>query len=589
MKLKQKDFKRLNFLSLVQSPWLIFTFVAILASIFRLTNLQLIEFKGDEGLNLFLATRPLFGHAFPPASLTSSVGILNFPLLNYFLFPIVLISYYPPFVSGCIALLNILAIGVFFLTISKYFGKLTAFITSCFLAFSPWAIIYSRKIWAQDFLIPLVVGLLLCFFKIYIDKKKIYWLIFGIISLFLMQIHQTSGILPVLLFLVLLTKTKPNLKLLALGVLIGFLPTIPYLWYEISSSCPDCSALLMLHGRLQDYHPDIFMRIFQIVTTGYFHTILGNTDNLLFTTLFPLIGKISKIGYLIYLLLPVSAIIFWIKNKEYRSFLIMTALILVIFFMLKVQPEMHYVIILMPFLFLFLGFFISFLIVRKNLTLKLLGISLFVLFLTLYISFDYSFFSLLSTKKGFGGDYGGTFFVAQQTAQRELQTYKNSKDYNEMLLAFYVPLSSIQGDTPVGQILYPLKDLQNNFSKIDSELKVNPIDPRHYNEAVAYYTYPQNENLQNIFYLKKMSKDYSSYGKLYSISLGDFMSKNHKHFYSNGYVWFDFPEHWDLKEDNDTISVSDENVSFTISNSTEIAELDENMIWDKIQKNVAKQ
>lgn len=67
---------------------LIFFLIIILSAlIFRITNLRLIEFKVDEAINLFLASRSLFGQSFPPGGTVSSIGILNPPLFNYFLLP----------------------------------------------------------------------------------------------------------------------------------------------------------------------------------------------------------------------------------------------------------------------------------------------------------------------------------------------------------------------------------------------------------------------------------------------------------------------------------------------------------------------
>ena len=64
---------------------LLFLFIVAASAIFRITNLNLIEFKDDEAINLFLAARPLFGHPFPPGGTVSSIGLLNPPFFNYLL------------------------------------------------------------------------------------------------------------------------------------------------------------------------------------------------------------------------------------------------------------------------------------------------------------------------------------------------------------------------------------------------------------------------------------------------------------------------------------------------------------------------
>lgn len=566
MKLKETYNVIVGKLPFLQKTWFLFLVILISASLWRLTYMSLVEFKGDEALNLFLATRFLFGHSFPPASLASSVGILNFPLLNYFLFPITLISYYPPFVSGCIAFLNVLAISAYFLLISKYFNRLTGFISALFLSLAPWAILYSRKIWAQDFLIPLVVALLFCFFQIYKGKKQIYWLFFGITSLFLIQIHQTAGILPVLLFFPLVKKQKPHLLFLIIGILAGLLPTIPYILYEFINKCPDCTTISLLHTKLQQFHPDIFLRIFQIITTSYFHTIFGNTDNLLFTTLYPFTAKITKASYLMYLALPTGMALFWLKYKEYRSFVNIICIALIVFFFLKIQPEMHYVIIFLPFLFLFLGNLFASGIFSKKIFFKIAAIFLTFLFVVTYLTFDYSFFNLLSIKKGFGGDYGGTYAVAADTAHKALEIYKRNSGYQEMTLAYYIPKDSIQGDTPVGQILYPLSILKQQVNSLNKMLEIQGQhpDPRILNELLAYYTYPQNETHTNIFFLKDKAKKSDAYLTIYNATLNDYLSTHHNHFFNDTNIWIEFPEHWKQIVSNNSLTLSDENVSFNL-------------------------
>src|SRR3990167_3896568 len=116
-----------------------------LSLLFRIANLDLIEFKADEGINLFLSSRPIFGHGFAPGGTVSSLGITNFPLVNYLLFPLVLTSLDPGIISFFIALINSLAIVAFFVIVRRYYNEVIAFSSSALIAISPWAILFSRK------------------------------------------------------------------------------------------------------------------------------------------------------------------------------------------------------------------------------------------------------------------------------------------------------------------------------------------------------------------------------------------------------------------------------------------------------------
>jgi hypothetical protein len=132
----------------------------VLAAVARLWRLDLVEFKADEASALRITEDMLrLGH-FPETGMLSSQGILQAPHLMYLLAPMVAITRDPALVSGAIAVLNIGAVlGAAWLA-WRWFGGLAAVVTTLLYATNPWAVFWSRKIWAPDFL-PLF-ALLLC-------------------------------------------------------------------------------------------------------------------------------------------------------------------------------------------------------------------------------------------------------------------------------------------------------------------------------------------------------------------------------------------------------------------------------------------
>jgi hypothetical protein len=131
----------------------------LLAAVARLSRLDLVEFKADEASALRLTEDMLrLGH-FPETGMLSSQGILQAPHLMYILAPLVAMSRDPAVVSGGIAALNIGAVlGAGWLA-WRWFGGLAAVVTTLLYAANPWAVFWSRKIWAPDFL-PLLAVLL---------------------------------------------------------------------------------------------------------------------------------------------------------------------------------------------------------------------------------------------------------------------------------------------------------------------------------------------------------------------------------------------------------------------------------------------
>ncbi len=465
--------------------YLFFTLVVFCAAIFRLTNLNLIEFKCDEAINLFLASRPLFGHPFPPGSTVSSIGILNPPLLNYLIFPFTLVSIDPKAVSLFIGVLNTLAIGLFFLLVDKYYNRMTALIASILLAFAPWPILLSRKIWAQDFIFPLTIPLLFSLHKIVFEKKEKQWTTFVFFSLLLIQLHQSTifFLAPLTLFL-LLSKVKWSFKYIFVGLILGVVPVIPYLLYFLN----DPQAIFVAKERLtNNYYPIIFLRPLQIASQGNFFFVLGE-DIITFAKNFPLAFSLRRIFYLEYVFIPLGLLILWKKQSRIRFLILATLVLPIVYFFFHIEPFVHYFIILIPLLFIFLGTSLSHLINYKKLLIKTVGIFLFIALVVTSIIFDASFFQLLNQQKTLKGDYGMSFAEIEQNTLSRFAKHRNDKHYQEMILASYLPKYFLYGNLPDGKMLYPPEQTRGRLPLLEERLQQIPEDTRVQNELIAFYT-----------------------------------------------------------------------------------------------------
>ena len=309
-------------------PLLIF----LSAAAFRLTNLDLIEFKGDEAINLYLAARPAFGYSFTPGSTVSSIGLLNPPLLNYLLYPITKISLDPQAISFFIGLTNCLAIVFFYLIIRHYYQQTIALIASLLLTFSPWAIIFSRKIWPQDLTLPFFILLFLSYQKIRNDQREKWWLVYVTISLFLVQLHQVNlFFISLLTIFLLLSKTKLNFIYIGTGLILGLIPLFPYFIYLINNLAHPEVFLVAKERFSPEYFPVIFIRPLQLMSQGNFSFLLGE-DTLTLAQNFPLAFKLRQIFYLEYLFLPLSVFLFWKKQFHDRPLIYDSLLLPVVYF-----------------------------------------------------------------------------------------------------------------------------------------------------------------------------------------------------------------------------------------------------------------
>ncbi len=537
--------------------FLLFLLIFLLAAAFRITNLDLIEFKTDEAVNLLLASRPLFGYGFPPGGTVSSIGVLNPPLFNYIIFPLTAISLDPKFISFFIGLTNSLAVAFLFLIIKRYYGLSIALISTILLSLSPWAIIYSRKIWMQDLLIPFFLPVFYSVHKLVIEKKAIYWLPYSIFSLILIQLHPISFVfISILTIFILFQKVKLNLRYIILGLFIGLIPLIPYLVYEFKNNCPDCQALIYARNKLSfRYSPEIFFRPLQILSQGNFRFILED-DTLTFSQRFPLTDTIRRIFYFEYLIIPLGIVLFLKKFRNFKFLAYSIITLPFVYFILKLEPFMHYYIITIPVLFLFLAVGFNSLIFNKNLFLKFGSRTLLIVIIIASISFNATIFELLRSKGSFRGDYGIAFYKSEKEIKDKITQFKKQSDYNEIFLASFIPLNYTYGYLPHGRILYG-EISEVNLLKLEEKLKEDSKDPRVKQKIIAFYT-KKAPTLETLDVLRNKKNDIPQYEPLYNLVLSDYLSKNFKkeHRSVKLGIKFFYPEHWTVKETNTGILIN---------------------------------
>lgn len=534
---------------------LIFILVLFSALFFRVTNLDLIEFKTDEAINLLLSSRPLFGYPFPFGGTVSSVGILNPPLFNYLLFPLTLISLDPRLISFFIGLINSIAIAGLFILLKKYYGKLVSFIATIIIALSPWAILYSRKIWTQDLIFPFFVILLLAIHKIVVEKNQKYWGLFAAISLFLIQLHQVNIFLILLLTIFLIRKKLPvSLNWLLFGLTTGLLPLLPYVIYELKNGCPDCIAVTLAQQSFAaDRSLSLFLRPLQILNQGNFYNIFGN-DFLTFAKEFPLAYKLRLIFYTEYLLIPLGLLIFMRKFKNLRFLAFVSILLPAIYFLFKIEPLMHYFIIIIPLLALFMGHAFVYLIKHKLIIVKITGLLVLVSILSASFIFNDSFYKLLKKNKSVTGDYGTTFSESKYQTEKKLSRLENEKDFQEIFLATYVPDHMMYGYLPLANMLYNYLGKENQIEILEKKLKETPEDPRPRHIILALHTQTPL-SYKSLDLLRQKRYRMKEYSQLYDLAYNDYLGRSFKKVYDwqKLNLTFEYPQHWLIEENTDML------------------------------------
>src|SRR6185436_12168680 len=99
-----------------------------------------------------LALDLVHGHGVPLLGIDSSVGIRNPPVSVYLMAIPYLFTSNPVVATSYVALLSVIAVLLLYALVRRYYGPLAALVAAALYAVGPWAVIFSRKIWAQDML-----------------------------------------------------------------------------------------------------------------------------------------------------------------------------------------------------------------------------------------------------------------------------------------------------------------------------------------------------------------------------------------------------------------------------------------------------
>lgn len=209
-------------------PTLAGALVVLLAAVPRLAAPGISEFKLDEAALSLLALRLADGQAFPLLGIGSSLGAPNTPVAVWFYALPYLAGPNPALAVIWTALLNVVGAALLWALARRLGGTRLALVAGLFYAASPWAILFSRKIWAQNLLLPLVLAAGYALLRAFEDDDW-RWQVAGWLLLALAaQVHYAgAAFLPVAILLTLLAARRPARALLT-GAGIGALSLVPF-------------------------------------------------------------------------------------------------------------------------------------------------------------------------------------------------------------------------------------------------------------------------------------------------------------------------------------------------------------------------
>ena len=183
-----------SLLNALKAPelWLI----VALAAALRLWHIGVAGFLGDQAELMRMARLSVHDGLIPVTGIPSSIGTLNPPASIFALLPFAALGSDPlPAVIGT-ALWNVVGVALAYLFARRYFHRRAATVTALLFAVGGAAVGYSRFIWQQNFLPPVVLLWALCAFAgATNNQKRRLWLAPAVgCALIATQLHPTAVI-----------------------------------------------------------------------------------------------------------------------------------------------------------------------------------------------------------------------------------------------------------------------------------------------------------------------------------------------------------------------------------------------------------
>ena len=330
------------------------------------------SFLGDQAELLALGHSAADHHTLIITGILSSIGTLNPPISAWLYAPFALLGG-PIAASVFTALVNILAIGLLYALATRYGGKRAGFVAALLYATASGPVHYSRFIWQQNLMAPVLLLLLGAILAGLVERRS-GWL--GWAALFwgiAIQLHPTAAIaLAVIAFALALTWRDIRRRDLACAAAALAALFAPLLIWELASHGSDLSALLALGSRPSIIDPAALLRYAQLISpapAGSFGT--GSSYDAVGSLLQPLANVMVALALVSGIWITAIALNPWMSGRSApsgpraamtssrwrlaTSLLIWQALpVLLLIRHSRIVPE-HYLLMLLPIVYLTIG------------------------------------------------------------------------------------------------------------------------------------------------------------------------------------------------------------------------------------------
>jgi len=137
--------------------------------------------------------------------------------------------------ASFIAVTNVVAVWLCYVAGRRYFSRYVGLTSAALFALSPWAIVYSRKIWSPELLPICTCSFLIALHAFLVDKRPraVLWLI--LLVGVAVQFHFSAGLLAVVVVAAfVIGRDTLRWRFVAIGLACVALLYAPYLWHIIA-------------------------------------------------------------------------------------------------------------------------------------------------------------------------------------------------------------------------------------------------------------------------------------------------------------------------------------------------------------------
>ena len=252
------------------------TALLLLAAILRLAWPGLTHFQADEARLYSRALAMARGGELATHGIASSIGFPNSPI-SVWLYAMPLLLWSHPFSATLFTgFANLLAVAGCWWIVRRYWGPLPALAALLLFAVAPWALVHSRRIWAQNLLPPLAVawgiGALLAF----VERRPAFIVLHLLALALAVQVHFAGlALLPATLLLLGIFWRRLRWRYVALGALLGALSAVPFLTYLLRLPGSQFAGLAEGAGGEAGWRPVAWRYLWLLSSGSELHSLAG--------------------------------------------------------------------------------------------------------------------------------------------------------------------------------------------------------------------------------------------------------------------------------------------------------------------------